>query len=194
MTEKKRLIPIAAGAFAAVVATLAVVAVLAAGGSGDREDNPPATQHEAADDDVAAEPRDGFQVSAPQCVEGAECEDVVMSDGEPATVKPAEPAPEDEGPLLSSRGVCDDVDMNACQKLAVDVTVADLADRLGIDEADVSVVSVEFTEWSDTSLGNPQPGFLYAQVITPGFNIVLEANGQSYEYHTDLNGNFTFVQ
>ena len=40
-------------------------------------------------------------------------------------------------------------------------------------------------EWSDASLGRPQPGMMYAQVITPGYLVVLEADGQQYTYHTD---------
>jgi len=40
-------------------------------------------------------------------------------------------------------------------------------------------------EWSDASLGCPKPGFAYAQVITPGYRIVLTAGQQQYEYHTD---------
>ena len=37
----------------------------------------------------------------------------------------------------------------------------------------------------DGSLGCPQPGMVYAQVITPGYWIVLEVNDQKYPYHTD---------
>jgi hypothetical protein len=44
---------------------------------------------------------------------------------------------------------------------------------------------VEAVDWSDTSLGCPEPGMAYAQVITPGYLIVLGAAGQTYEYHTD---------
>lgn len=187
--ELKRLISVA-GVLAVIAATVAVVAVLVAGGSGDSADTRPATQRETADD-AAAEPRDGSQATAPLCVEGVECEDLVVADGGAAPEEPDQSGSEE--PVFLDPGVCDDGDMRACEELAVGVTVADLADRLGVDEASVGVVSVEFTEWSDTSLGNPQPGFLYAQVITPGFKIILEAGGQSYEYHTDLRGNFTFV-
>jgi hypothetical protein len=48
---------------------------------------------------------------------------------------------------------------------------------------------MEEQQWSDTSLGCPQEGFMYAQVITPGYLIVLEAQGQTYEYHTDTQAN-----
>jgi len=39
---------------------------------------------------------------------------------------------------------------------------------------------------SDASLGCPKPDMVYAQVITPGFLVVLEAMGDEYEYHTDV--------
>lgn len=61
--------------------------------------------------------------------------------------------------------------------------IADLARRLGIAPTAITVTRAEAVEWSDTSLGCPQPGMMYAQVITPGYLIVLEANGQTYEYH-----------
>ncbi|HYR20975.1 MAG TPA: hypothetical protein VEQ15_15870, partial [Myxococcales bacterium] len=40
--------------------------------------------------------------------------------------------------------------------------------------------------WPDTSLGCPKPGMSYAQVVTRGFLIELEAAGKSYRYHSDL--------
>jgi hypothetical protein len=61
----------------------------------------------------------------------------------------------------------------------------DLARRLGLDPRAVKVVSVREVDWRDTSLGCPKPGMMYAQVITPGYRVVLEADGQAYEYHTD---------
>ena len=70
------------------------------------------------------------------------------------------------------------------QLQAQDRTVTDLSKKLGIAKNAVSVVEVESVEWPDASLGCPQPGAMYAQVITPGFRIVLEANGRRYEYHT----------
>ncbi len=61
----------------------------------------------------------------------------------------------------------------------------DLAGRLSIEVDQVGLVEVKAIEWSDASLGCPQPGMMYAQVITPGYRIVLTAMGKSYEYHTD---------
>ncbi len=64
------------------------------------------------------------------------------------------------------------------------LAVADLAGRLGLPESAITVRSVESVDWPDASLGCPQPGMMYAQVITPGYRIVLEAGGKRYEYHT----------
>ena len=61
----------------------------------------------------------------------------------------------------------------------------DLSRRLGLSPAEISVVSVEAVPWPDASLGCPQPGMMYAQVITPGFRVVLEAEGHTYVYHSD---------
>jgi hypothetical protein len=62
---------------------------------------------------------------------------------------------------------------------------ADLALRLGVSEEEILLQSVEPVEWSNSSLGCPQPGMMYAQVKTPGYRVVLEAEGKTYEYHTD---------
>lgn len=51
----------------------------------------------------------------------------------------------------------------------------------------VQVVSVEAVDWSDSSLGCPKGGMMYAQVITPGYKIVLESDGRTYEFHSSLN-------
>ena len=47
------------------------------------------------------------------------------------------------------------------------------------------MLKVEAVEWRDSSLGCPEPGKAYLQVITPGYLFVLEAGGKTYEYHAD---------
>lgn len=63
--------------------------------------------------------------------------------------------------------------------------VADVVSRTGLAAERVRVVRVEAREWPDRSLGCPRPGMGYAQAITPGYLIVLEAEGRGFEYHTD---------
>lgn len=63
-----------------------------------------------------------------------------------------------------------------------------LAAQLGIPPEMVRVISSEAVDWPDTSLGCPEPGIMYAQVITPGYRLILEAEGAWYEVHTDRTG------
>jgi hypothetical protein len=70
----------------------------------------------------------------------------------------------------------------------------DLSDRLQIDQDSITVVEQNTVEWSDSSLGCPSPDMGYAQVITPGYLIALEAQGQRYEYHTDMQNRFVLCQ
>lgn len=71
---------------------------------------------------------------------------------------------------------------------AVDAAIADLLQTNGIAANQIAVTAVEARQWSDSSLGCPKEGFMYAQVITPGFLIVLAAQGQTFEYHTNQDG------
>jgi hypothetical protein len=59
----------------------------------------------------------------------------------------------------------------------------DLTQRANVPADAITVVNAQPVEWRDSSLGCPIEGMMYAQVITPGYLIVLEANGQEYEYH-----------
>lgn len=61
----------------------------------------------------------------------------------------------------------------------------DLARRLSLPAGSFAVTRSSAVEWPDSSLGCPQPGFMYSQIVTPGYLIVLAANGREYEYHTD---------
>ena len=72
---------------------------------------------------------------------------------------------------------------------ALAAAITHLADQIGVPPAEIKLVSMEAVDWSDTSLGCPQEGYMYAQVITPGYLIVLEAQGKVYEYHTDQKTN-----
>ena len=72
----------------------------------------------------------------------------------------------------------------------MDAVIARLAQVVGQAAGDlkVEVVEVEYVEWPDSSLGCPQRGRMYLPVVTPGYRIVLMANGQQYEFHTDTTG------
>jgi len=70
------------------------------------------------------------------------------------------------------------------EKMA-DLARQDLAARLGVPLTEISVTRVEAVQWRDGSLGCPEPGKVYIQVIIPGYRIVLTARGKEYVYHSD---------
>ena len=60
----------------------------------------------------------------------------------------------------------------------------DLAERLGLADTDpIRLVTIGKVDWGNTSLGNPEPGMMYAEVIVPGFKMLLGADGAFYMYH-----------
>ncbi len=59
----------------------------------------------------------------------------------------------------------------------------DLTIRTGIDIESITTKSLKETMFDDSSLGVPEPGLEYTAVITPGYIIILEADGEMYEYH-----------
>ncbi|MFT4287842.1 hypothetical protein [Nocardioides sp.] len=73
---------------------------------------------------------------------------------------------------------------DAAPLTGVAVAIADLAQRLGIGEDAVSVVSQQAVTWRDSSLGCPRKGMSYLQVLSEGTRYVLEAEGERYEYHS----------
>ena len=65
---------------------------------------------------------------------------------------------------------------------------ADLSERTGLDSATFTVVRSEQAIWPDGSLGCRIPGQVYIQVQTPGYWIVLQANGKPYDYRATETG------
>ena len=67
----------------------------------------------------------------------------------------------------------------------VQAAVQAAAAKLGVDAAKLTVIHLEPRDWPDTALGCPEPGRIYAQVITPGWLVVISGDGQAIVYHTD---------
>jgi hypothetical protein len=59
----------------------------------------------------------------------------------------------------------------------------DLAQRLSISPDQISLVEAAGVVWPDSSMGCPQPGMQYLQVPEDGALIILQADGNMYEYH-----------
>ena len=79
---------------------------------------------------------------------------------------------------------------------------ADLLDRILADAADhssvaadaIEVIRAEAVEWSDGSLGCPEPGMLYTQAIEPGYQVILDADGAELDYRATASGTFRLCE
>lgn len=101
---------------------------------------------------------------------------------EPAMSETLEPAGAVDGGSVT-RAYLEDQYPGELDVLIV-VMIEDLASRLGIDATGIKVVAVEEVTWSDASLGCPQPGMNYAQVVTDGMRVILEAEAVFYDYRS----------
>lgn len=60
--------------------------------------------------------------------------------------------------------------------------------ELGLPPAQVEFVSIEPATWPDACLGAPEPGEICAQMVTPGYRLVVEAAGEHHTFHADATG------
>lgn len=173
---------LATGAGIAVSALVAVGAVLALGGASDSDEPGQVRSEEDA----------GSGDALGVCIEGVtDCVDTVVGDDS----RCAEDAYDCDEPVSGDPvTIIDDQDPNecsfvhnidACEKQATGAALDNLSARLGIEAEVIAVTSATFTDWPNSCLGVESPNQICLQVITPGFKIVLEHGGTTYEYHTD---------
>jgi len=75
-------------------------------------------------------------------------------------------------------------DLTPAQRAAI----AALSENLSLPADKITLVSTEAVDWPDDCLGVVDEGLVCAQVITPGFRVILEANGRRVEYRTNEDG------
>jgi hypothetical protein len=71
---------------------------------------------------------------------------------------------------------------------AVDAALQAAAAQLGTSRDQLQVAQVQPQQFNDASLGCPQAGELYSQIVTPGFVVVITGGGHQLEYHADMRG------
>lgn len=67
----------------------------------------------------------------------------------------------------------------------VDAAVRFAADELGTTSDSIQVISVEAVEWRNSCLGAERPDEMCLQVITPGYRVLLDVEGQDVAVHTN---------
>src|SRR5215203_2611853 len=61
--------------------------------------------------------------------------------------------------------------------------IGDAATRQGVDASVVEVASLSAVEWTDGSLGCPEPGMAYTQALVQGELLILRVGGARLQYH-----------
>ena len=86
-----------------------------------------------------------------------------------------------EQPAVEEQPTNIHADLTPAQRLAI----SKLAENLAITPDQIKLVSTEAVDWPDSCLGVSTEGIMCSQVVTPGFRVVLEADGKRVEYHTN---------
>lgn len=81
----------------------------------------------------------------------------------------------------------------APEDLMTDI-VADLIDRTGAAQADLTVVRNEAAIWNDGSLGCALPGQSYTQALVNGYWVVIQYAGAEYDYRASDSGFFKLCE
>lgn len=69
-----------------------------------------------------------------------------------------------------------------------EVLIHRLSVNLGLEKGEITVKSIREVDFGDLCLDAPANETTCAQVVTPGFIYILEANGIEYRYHTTAAG------
>ena len=77
---------------------------------------------------------------------------------------------------------------NADRSRAVMAAVRKLSEMTGANVGDIKVLSSEAVDWPDACLGLAEQGEMCAQMVTPGWRILLETGGEQYEVHSNQTG------
>jgi len=85
--------------------------------------------------------------------------------------------------ITAARAAQNSPELSAAEKRALDMALEVLEKDLGLSRQKMSRQRVYAVQWPDSSLGCPQKGVSYLQVITPGYLVSLTANGKIYTVH-----------
>jgi hypothetical protein len=112
-------------------------------------------------------------------------------DIEPETIIPEStlesPQTQPSNPLLTPEDtdMTSPIPLDASAQKLVTLVKEHLSQQLGIPVDQIALLEVKPAVWRDASLGCPKPAIDYIPMETPGFNIILETGGRTYNYHTD---------
>lgn len=108
--------------------------------------------------------------------------------GDQSTATQAPPDPTRARTRIPTASVPDPTETSEAEELPQPVlrAVQAGAEEAGVEPGAVRITSFTERDWPSTALGCPQPGFSYAQVVTPGYEVLLLIEDQEYAYHTNM--------
>lgn len=77
--------------------------------------------------------------------------------------------------------------LSETKKPVAELAVNTVSKQLSINPANIKVIHVSDMNWPNSSLGCPQPGIQYLQMITRGSLVLLQANRKAYRVHIGNN-------
>jgi len=90
-------------------------------------------------------------------------------------------------PEAESKKAKENVSLGPGLRRLADLSTQDLGSKLGLEPEDIDIVQADYVTWRDSSLGCPQPGYQYMQVLTNGSRVLLRAEKLIYHYHSGGN-------
>lgn len=154
----------------------ALTLALALGACGSTEDNnDPAAP--TSEDDTNAPPGDGAEPTSEE-----------PTDDEEETSVPAD----DDESTETGGGDAGGVSEEILQREEVQAAIDHRADESGVAPEDVAVLSFEDITWNDGSIGCPEPGMSYTMALVPGHRLVLEVDGEEFDYHAAEDAEFNY--
>jgi len=102
-------------------------------------------------------------------------------------VAPPTRIPDPQEAVLAPAG--EQVSTTAIPREVRRAVVADAAKRFNVAESAVVLTRAEQVTWPDGSLGCPEPGRMYTQMLVDGFRVSAKTTEGELLYHTDSRGN-----
>ena len=147
--------------------------------------------------DITAQPKEENTITIPTLEEVIETPEIELENPDPEpekfpiTLEPI-PLPSHEAIPLTQPSI----PMPPSDSVANLVKQAklDVEQRFSISADEIQQIEVKEVVWRDSSLGCPQEGMMYLQVLTPGYLILLHADSKDYEYHAGLGSDVIYCE
>jgi len=107
----------------------------------------------------------------------------------PATEQPVIPSDESYPNDSYPNDSYPDEELTAAQQAAITA----VSKTLNVPPGQITLISTEAVEWPDGCLGVHRIDVMCTQAVVPGFKMMLEANGRTYEVHTNENGSSVVI-